>query len=472
MVTQSLHASHSKPVAALSALEAVLPALIAPINLFLATQITGVDFNEFFIALALIASLLAAVFLQPARDNTLITVLGPFSLGVRIMLRWIGILGVLLAIGYLTKFSSEFSRRAIFIWATTTPALVWAASVALLHFMRKLCTAEANLRSAIIVGFNDAGSALAEKLANHPELGIRVSGFFDDRGPRRLGLNAPQDRHLGGLPSMAEYVRRNQIDVVFIALPIRQIQRMMAQMDDLRNSTASLYYVPDVFIFDLIQSRTTEFMGVPVVAMCETPFHGSRAILKRTIDFILTSFAVVALSPLLVAIAAAVKFSSPGPIIFKQRRYGLDGKKIVVYKFRSMTVTEDSDDGIVQAKRNDPRVTRVGNFLRKSSLDELPQLFNVLEGTMSLVGPRPHAVAHNEQYRQIIKGYMVRHKVLPGITGLAQVNGCRGETEKVEQMEARVRYDLDYLRHWSPLLDIKIMIRTAINMLGRDSRAY
>jgi putative colanic acid biosynthesis UDP-glucose lipid carrier transferase len=175
--------------------------------------------------------------------------------------------------------------------------------------------------------------------------------------------------------------------------------------------------------------------------------------------------------PLLLAIAGLVKLSSPGPIIFKQRRYGLDGKKILVYKFRTMTVTEDGEK-IVQAKKNDPRVTPIGKYLRRYSLDELPQLFNVLEGTMSLVGPRPHAVAHNEEYRQIIKGYMVRHKVLPGITGLAQVNGCRGETEKVEQMEARVRYDLDYLRHWSPLLDLKIIIRTAINTLGKDSRAY
>jgi putative colanic acid biosynthesis UDP-glucose lipid carrier transferase len=232
-----------------------------------------------------------------------------------------------------------------------------------------------------------------------------------------------------------------------------------------------MYYVPDVFVFDLIQSRTTEFMGVPVVAMCETPFHGSRAIIKRGIDIVLTSLILAMIFPLLLGIAALVKLSSPGPIIFKQRRYGLDGKKILVYKFRSMTVTEDGES-VVQAKKNDPRVTTIGKYLRRYSLDELPQLFNVLEGTMSLVGPRPHAVAHNEQYRRIIKGYMVRHKVLPGITGLAQVNGCRGETEKVEQMEARVRHDLDYLRHWSPLLDIKIILRTAINMLGGDSRAY
>jgi len=468
--SQSLHISHSIPVAALSVFEAVLPAIVVPLNLYLITELTQVEFNQFFVALAMLSSLLTALLLRSARDNTLISMLGPFSLGVRILLRWALILGVLLAIGYVTKLSYEFSRRAIFAWATTSPLLIWAASVALKNVMKRMCMAEENMRTAVVAGFNDASSALAEKLRDHPELGIKIEGLFDDRGPERLALQAPL-RHLGGLPSMAEYVRRNSVDVVFIALPIRQIRRMMAQMDDLRNSTASMYYVPDVFVFDLIQSRTTEFMGVPVVAMCETPFHGSRAIAKRAIDIALTSAILLGIFPLLLVIAALVKLSSPGPVIFKQKRYGLDGKKIVVYKFRSMTVTEDGDK-IVQAKRDDPRVTTVGKYLRRYSLDELPQLFNVLEGTMSLVGPRPHAVAHNEEYRRIIKGYMVRHKVLPGITGLAQINGCRGETEKVQQMEARVRYDLDYLRRWSPLLDIKIILRTILSLFVRDNRVY
>jgi len=165
-----------------------------------------------------------------------------------------------------------------------------------------------------------------------------------------------------------------------------------------------------------------------------------------------------------------VKLSSPGPIIFKQRRYGLDGQEIAVYKFRTMQVTEDGAQ-IRQASKTDGRITRVGGMLRRSSMDELPQLVNVLQGRMSLVGPRPHAVAHNEEYRKLIKGYMVRHKVLPGITGLAQVNGCRGETSKLEEMEARVNYDLDYLRHWSPMLDIKILLLTVVKIF-RDDKAY
>jgi len=204
--------------------------------------------------------------------------------------------------------------------------------------------------------------------------------------------------------------------------------------------------------------------------MCETPFHGYTGLTKRVMDVILGALAVVMLSPLLLGIAWAVRASSPGPVLFRQRRYGLDGREIMVFKFRTMTVCEDGTK-VTQAARNDQRVTRVGKHLRRWSLDELPQLFNVLQGTMSLVGPRPHAVAHNEEYRKLIKRYMVRHKVLPGITGLAQVRGCRGETARVEDMEARVMYDLEYMRNWSPLLDLQILFATAIAVVKTD-RAY
>jgi putative colanic acid biosynthesis UDP-glucose lipid carrier transferase len=220
----------------------------------------------------------------------------------------------------------------------------------------------------------------------------------------------------------------------------------------------------------MIQQRTSEILGLPVVAMCETPFHGYRGLVKRLMDVALASLGVVLLSPLLLGIAWAVKRSSPGPVLFRQRRYGLDGREILVYKFRTMTVAEDGAH-VMQAKRNDRRVTPVGKYLRRWSLDELPQLLNVLQGTMSLVGPRPHAVAHNEEYRKLIKRYMVRHKVLPGITGLAQVRGCRGETARVEDMEARVVFDLEYMRNWSPLLDLQILVATVIAVIRTD-RAY
>ncbi|MDE2304973.1 MAG: exopolysaccharide biosynthesis polyprenyl glycosylphosphotransferase [Gammaproteobacteria bacterium] len=231
-----------------------------------------------------------------------------------------------------------------------------------------------------------------------------------------------------------------------------------------------MYYVPDIFVFDLIQARSDEVHGIPVVAMCETPFSGYHGVTKRLFDIVLSAAILVLTVPLFVVIGALVKLSSPGPVIFKQRRYGLDGQEIAVYKFRTMRVTEDGAR-IRQASRGDDRITPVGRFLRRYSLDEIPQLVNVLQGRMSLVGPRPHAVAHNEEYRKLIKGYMVRHKVPPGITGLAQVNGCRGETTQLADMEARVHYDLEYLRHWSLLLDLKIILLTAVRML-RDDKAY
>jgi len=224
-------------------------------------------------------------------------------------------------------------------------------------------------------------------------------------------------------------------------------------------------------LFDLIQSRTGELLGIPVVALCETPFCGYRGVVKRITDILLSAVLVVLASPLMFAIAVAIALSSPGPVIFKQRRYGLDGEEIIVYKFRTMTVVEDGAS-VVQARREDSRITPVGRFLRRHSLDELPQLFNVLQGRMSLVGPRPHAVAHNEEYRKLIKGYMMRHKVPPGITGLAQVKGFRGETARVEDMRARVECDLEYVRNWTPLLDIKILALTAIRLLREDEKAY
>jgi putative colanic acid biosynthesis UDP-glucose lipid carrier transferase len=209
---------------------------------------------------------------------------------------------------------------------------------------------------------------------------------------------------------------------------------------------------------------------VPLIALCETPFHGDRGVSKRLTDLVLALLILVPAAPLMLIIALMVRLSSPGPAIFRQRRYGLAGQQIVVYKFRTMTVTEDGD-AIRQATLEDTRVTPLGRLLRRSSLDELPQLINVLQGRMSLVGPRPHAVAHNEMYRKLIKGYMVRHKVAPGMTGLAQVHGMRGETQTLDQMEARLKYDLDYLRHWSPLLDLKILVKTLL-IVARGDKAH
>jgi putative colanic acid biosynthesis UDP-glucose lipid carrier transferase len=239
-------------------------------------------------------------------------------------------------------------------------------------------------------------------------------------------------------------------------------------LDELEDTTASVYFLPDIYVFDLMQARFDNVAGMPVIAIRETPFTGVNSMVKRISDIVLASLILVMLLPIMAVIAAAVKITSPGPVIFRQRRYGLYGEEIIVYKFRSMTVAEDGAK-VVQAKRGDQRVTKIGGFLRRSSLDELPQFINVLQGRMSIVGPRPHAVAHNEQYRKLIKGYMLRHKVKPGITGWAQVNGLRGETETLDKMEARIQYDLDYLRVWSLWFDLWIILLTVRVVLKREN---
>ncbi|MFT3857773.1 MAG: undecaprenyl-phosphate glucose phosphotransferase [Aquabacterium sp.] len=257
---------------------------------------------------------------------------------------------------------------------------------------------------------------------------------------------------------------------VYITLPLGSQPRIVELLEAVQGTTASLYFVPDVFGISIIQGRLQDMNGVPVVGICETPFTGTNELVKRVSDIILGSIILVLISPILLAVAIGVKLSSPGPIIFKQRRNGLDGEEIVVYKFRSMR-TQDNGPVVKQATKDDPRITPFGAFIRKTSLDELPQFINVLQGRMSIVGPRPHAVAHNEEYRRLIKAYMVRHKVRPGITGWAQVNGYRGETETIEKMQARVEYDLEYLRNWSLGLDLQIVIRTVRLMLF-DRNAY
>ncbi len=251
-------------------------------------------------------------------------------------------------------------------------------------------------------------------------------------------------------------MRTEGIDFVYITLPMHPEDRIVQLIDALADTTASVYVIPDFFVFDLLHARWFNLGSLPIVSVFESPFHGVDGWLKRAEDLLLGSLILLLISPLLLVIALAVRLSSPGPVIFRQRRYGLNGQIVEVWKFRSMTVCEDGDH-ILQAQIVDSRITPFGALLRRTSLDELPQFFNVLQGSMSIVGPRPHAVAHNEQYRRLIHGYMLRHKVKPGITGWAQVNGWRGETDTLEKMEKRIEFDLAYMRNWSLWLDLKII---------------
>jgi putative colanic acid biosynthesis UDP-glucose lipid carrier transferase len=342
-------------------------------------------------------------------------------------------------------------------------------------FIRKLLyryrRAKFVLRTAVIIGASQLGCQLRDRINEDAMLGIDCKGFFDDRSEDRLALGEQEhDQLLGKLKELTLYLKQHPVDLIYIALPMGLQPRIMQLLDDLKDTTMSIYFVPDIFMFDLIQARIDDVGGLPVVAVCETPFSGMNGFVKRTSDIVLATLILVMISPVLLALAIGVKVSSPGPVLFKQRRYGLDGRDIVVYKFRSMTVCEDGDK-VVQATRNDRRITRFGAIIRKTSLDELPQFINVLQGRMSIVGPRPHAVAHNEEYRKLIKGYMIRHKVKPGITGWAQINGLRGETDTVDKMKARIDYDLDYLRRWSLRLDLSIIART-VQLVFKDAKAY
>jgi putative colanic acid biosynthesis UDP-glucose lipid carrier transferase len=378
---------------------------------------------------------------------------------------WLAIVALLLLLGWASRTIGVFDQRVLLAWTLGTPAALFAAHRLLPHVLLRLLAAEGLRKTAVIAGANDLGRGLAARLRASTVHGVKLAGYFDDRAPERIG-----EKVLGPLGALADYVRTHSIDIIYIALPMASQPRILKLLEELRDTTVSIYFVPDIFVFDLIQARMDSIGDLPLVAVCETPFYGFNGLVKRVSDFVLGSAILVLIAPLLLAIAIGVKLSSPGPILFKQRRYGVDGRKIVVYKFRTMTVAEDGDV-VRQATKNDSRITRFGGFLRRTSLDELPQFINVLQGRMSVVGPRPHAVAHNELYRKLIRGYMIRHKVRPGITGLAQVNGLRGETDTVEKMKARIDYDLAYLRQWSVLLDLQIVLKTVVVVL-RKQNAY
>jgi len=467
-MTQPVLYKQSFLIAVLAAIQAVVPAVVSMASLYATIVFFGHVLDRSSEAFVLVA-VLCLVLIQPPREVTTQLTTARISAVAEVLFRWFLLLVILLAVGYVTKSFDAYPRRIFLTWAVVTPVELVLAALGMQELMHRFLMNAFENRKAIFAGYNNSSLELARRLTSNPVMRLEVSGFFDDRSTDRLGME-PDAKLVGTLSDLSQYVKNNNTDVIFIALPIRHVKRVMNLLDDLRDTTASIYYVPDIFVFDLIQARSGEIHGIPVVAMCETPFYGYRGVMKRLTDIGLSLVVLLLLLPLLLLIAVLVKYSSPGPVIFKQRRYGLDGREIAVYKFRTMRVTEDGAQ-IRQASKTDSRITRIGRILRRTSMDELPQLINVLQGRMSLVGPRPHAVAHNEEYRKLIKGYMVRHKVLPGITGLAQVNGCRGETSQLEEMEARVNYDLDYLRRWTPMLDVKIILLTAIKIF-RDDKAY
>jgi putative colanic acid biosynthesis UDP-glucose lipid carrier transferase len=415
----------------------------------------GQRLNACYAALGVCAVLLSRHVFTPTRLRPSCAPQRPQWRIVRLVGEWALVAALLVFMGAAFGLGRLFPHEVLWGWLGATLAILLVSDLLSARVAARIAVPHKH----IIIGANEVGMELARRGAEHGD-SSNFLGFFDFRNPDRLPAQA-RDRFLGACKDVAAFVQRHAVNAIYIAIPMSNAARIVDLVQEFRDTTASIYFVPDMFAFDLVQPRCVEFNGIPLLSVCDTPFHGMDAVYKRAMDLLLVSLVLLFAWPVMVAVAVAVKLSSPGPVLFKQRRYGLHGEQILVYKFRSMTVCEDGPT-IRQAERSDRRVTTVGRFLRRTSLDELPQLFNVLEGKMSFVGPRPHAVVHNELYRKLISGYMIRHKVRPGMTGWAQVHGLRGETSTVEQMRLRAQYDLDYLRHWSIWLDAKILLRTAL----------
>ncbi|NOU45350.1 MAG: undecaprenyl-phosphate glucose phosphotransferase [Methyloglobulus sp.] len=377
-----------------------------------------------------------------------------------IAISWFCVMLVMMCVDEVYPLIDPIYKQYFWLWSLAVPVEIisWHIIVrSVANLIRKIGK---NKRRVAIVGATMLGAELEKIFFEEETMGIDFLGFFDDRQRIAEDRNTYDKATLtGDIDQLIALAKEGVVDIVYIALPLRAELRIRSIIEQLADSTVSVYYVPDLFVFDLLSSSLNNLKGIPIISIHDTPFYGVDGAMKRVFDIIFSSIILIIIAIPLIVIAISIRLTSPGPVLFKQRRYGFRGEEIIVWKFRSMIVLEDSAN-VVQATKNDPRVTKLGAFIRRTSLDELPQFFNVLQGRMSVVGPRPHAVAHNEFYRGQVKGYMLRHKVKPGITGLAQINGYRGETDTLEKMEGRIQYDLNYIRNWSLWLDIKIVFGT------------
>ncbi len=388
-----------------------------------------------------------------------------------VLISWVYTASAVMGLGMLTHYNVRYTHESKLIWLFATPLGLACARIGFRLFLRMLRKRGFNTQRFAICGINQLGLQLARNIEQTPELGLKLVGFFDDRPENRTELAAGESLPAAGdLHQLMDMARRGLVDVIYITFPMRAEKRIRDYLELLSDSTASVYIVPDFFVFQMLHARWNQINGLPVVSVFETPISGIDGILKRGFDLVVATLLLVLLAVPMAILGLLVKGSSSGPVFFRQKRYGLSGEEIQVWKFRSMDCC-DNGPSVRQATADDGRITPIGRFMRKTSLDELPQLFNVITGSMSLVGPRPHATAHNEHYRPLIHGYMLRHKVKPGITGLAQINGWRGETENIEKMQGRIECDHRYIRDWSLWMDIKILCKTARVVL-RQENAY
>jgi putative colanic acid biosynthesis UDP-glucose lipid carrier transferase len=379
----------------------------------------------------------------------------------RIMTVWIVVLSLFLLFAYITKTSSVFSRVAVVAWMLMVPFLL-NLERHIIYAVHHFLTREHGNVPVALVGCGESAQYFLEQLRLEKSLGIEVQGIYLPTGSESIVCENALVK--GDIKQMVLDVQGNRYREVYIAMPTQSEMDIAYVFEELSDCSVPVYFVPDRITANLMSSRMFHLRGMPVIGVYDA-MDRPEILLKRIEDIVISGIILCLMALPMLAIAILVKLGSKGPVFFRQWRYGLGGEPIEVWKFRSMTVCDDGDV-IVQATKNDSRVTKVGAFLRRTSLDELPQFLNVLRGDMSIVGPRPHAISHNELYRKKIMGYMLRHLVKPGITGWAQVNGWRGETDTLEKMEKRVQYDLEYIKNWSLWFDLKIIALTALKGLS------
>lgn len=358
---------------------------------------------------------------------------------------------------FVLKEAESFSRIAVLGWYVLSLTALIGWRLAYRAFKVKMYRNGKNLKKVAIIGLSPSGKSLKKEILSSSDLGLEFIGFYDDREASRLNENS--EKLQGTVRDALQLAQSGELDSVYICIPLSAEKRIAHIIRTLSDSTVDVFIVPDFLLNTIMHGNLGNLGKIDTISVFEQPINGTNEFYKRAFDISFSLLALIMLAPVLFIIAVLVKATSKGPVLFKQDRYGLDGRHIKVHKFRSMTVMENSND-VVQAKKGDARITKVGSFLRKTSLDELPQFWDVLMGRMSVVGPRPHAISHNEQYRKLVDFYMLRHKVKPGITGWAQINGWRGETDTLEKMEKRIEYDLQYIRNWSLWWDIKIIFLT------------
>ncbi len=388
---------------------------------------------------------------------------------MRLIVTWLTTFFVLVFIIFASKTSEQFSRLILISWLMLAPALLILNRYVLRALLSHLKKLGIRNHSIAIVGMTEAGLKFAQAIQQQPESGLQVAGFYahDEQDNQAI---SEQYAQIGDLEKMVQDAKMGTWDQIYLALPSNQKTLTTRIITQLADTITPIRLIPDSFTNSLMHSKYLEIADTPVLSIYDAPLSVQSAVVKRIEDLMIGSILLILLLPIMAVIAAAVKLTSPGPVLFKQVRHGLKGEPFKVWKFRTMTVCEDGNT-VKQATRNDLRVTRVGAILRKTSMDELPQFFNVLQGHMSIVGPRPHAISHNEAYKTLIPGYMMRHLMKPGITGWAQVNGWRGETDTLYKMQKRVECDMEYIRSWSLWLDLRIIFVTAFKTLF-DKNAY